>query len=183
VHSRLGRHIHSVPAREGPSDDSGCPLTPVEGLAAPISPRRVSSASLAGPVDAPALPRGAVEELAAPSVQVLLDPCSEMVNLVLHAVGPDDQFGGTHVDIAVVQEVASTLAGQSAAVSCNDRVSSGLLFGVSQQNVVEEPARTKSLTSGVSFGSVRWNAKPPCFKVYSIRVRSLTLADQDDTLV
>jgi hypothetical protein len=47
----------------------------------------------------------------------------------LHAVGPDDQFGGTHVDIAVVQEVASTLAGQSAAVSCNDRVSSGLLFG------------------------------------------------------
>jgi hypothetical protein len=118
-------------------DDSGCPLTPVEVLAAPISD------SLAGPVDAPALPCDAVEELASPGVLALLD-----------VVVPYDLFGGDPDVLAVVQEVDSTMAGQGAVVSCLDRVS-----------------------------SARWNMKPPVFKVYSRRMRSPILDDQDGTPV
>jgi hypothetical protein len=80
VHSRLGPRFHSTSTRDGPSDDvglldalmatgdSGCPLTPVDVLAVPVS-----SDSLAGPVDAPTLPCVAVEELAAPGVLALYD--------------------------------------------------------------------------------------------------------------
>lgn len=58
-------------------------------LAAPVFPRRVSSVSLTGPVDAPALPHVSIEELAAPGVPNFLNSCPKVSTLgvkVLHVV-------------------------------------------------------------------------------------------------
>jgi hypothetical protein len=120
VHSRLGPRIHSVSARDGPSNDvelldvlmatgdSGCPLTTVDVLAAPVS-----SDSLAGPVDAPTLPCVAVEELAAPGVLTLYDD-----------VVPDYPLDGATSVLAAGQREDSILAGLGTAVSCVESVSS-----------------------------------------------------------
>uniref|UniRef100_A0A804LNR7 Uncharacterized protein n=1 Tax=Zea mays TaxID=4577 RepID=A0A804LNR7_MAIZE len=96
---------------DGPSDDvglmatgdPGCPLTPVEVLAEPVS-----LDLLAGPVDAPTLPCVAVEELAAPGVLALCD-------VMVLDYSPD---GATDVLAAGLRE-DSILA-----VSCVDSVSS-----------------------------------------------------------